>query len=134
MVGKTSLVSSVQFPSAQVPTQVSSQRSKRGISFINSLRSSLYQGNRSNSSTNLSVELSRLLIAEDAIYNSDCFFKLNGKDYPILFRLHRFFMCETATSVPSEALFSITGIILNEQKNNLNPLTKESMSIVENIL
>jgi hypothetical protein len=43
-------------------------------------------------------------------------------------------MCETATSVPSEALFSITGIILNEQKNNLNPLTLESMSIVENIL
>jgi hypothetical protein len=50
-------------------------------------------------------DLTRLLVGEDSVYNSNRFFEVNWKSYPIFSRLYRFFMCATVTSVPSEAHF-----------------------------
>ncbi|CAF1106158.1 unnamed protein product [Brachionus calyciflorus] len=50
------------------------------------------------------------------------FFKTFGNAYPCLSNVAKLLLSIPATSVPAESLFSIAGIIQNEQRNRLNPI------------
>ena len=58
------------------------------------------------------------------------FFKANSVSYPILTKIARGIFCITATSVPSECLFSSTGIQTN-LRNRLAPDTLENITFLK---
>lgn len=59
------------------------------------------------------------------------FFKVFTKNYPILSCIAKAIFCITASSVPSECLFSIIGIIQNELRNRLGPDVLEDITIIK---
>ena len=78
------------------------------------------------------MDVSRLVTDPDAKYNASQFYQKHGSMFPQLASLSKIILCVTATSVPSEALFSITGIIQNDQRNRLQPSTLDSISLIKN--
>ena len=54
--------------------------------------------------------------------------------YPILTKLARKYLCLPSTSVPSECLFSISGIIINEKRAALDPLNVDEIVFLHNNL
>ena len=59
------------------------------------------------------------------------FFKANSVSYPILTKIARGIFCITATSVPSECLFSSTGLIQTDLRNRLGPDTLENITFLK---
>ena len=57
---------------------------------------------------------------------------MNHPTFPILSSLAKKILSVTATSVPAESLFSIMGIIVDEQRNRLLPSTLDSISLIKN--
>jgi len=55
------------------------------------------------------------------------FWKLYHKNYPLLAQIARSLLCIVVTSVPSESMFSTTGVIQNETRNRLKPETLENI-------
>ena len=49
------------------------------------------------------------------------FFQYNSSQFPLLSQIAKELLCIPATSVPSESLFSMAGIIQNELRNRINP-------------
>ena len=52
--------------------------------------------------------------------------------YPILSRLCRKYLCLSSTSVPSESLFSIVGIKVNEKRAVLDPHNVDKIIFIHN--
>ena len=52
--------------------------------------------------------------------------------YPLLSKLCRKYLCLPSTSVPSESLFSIAGIIVNEKRAALDPYNVDKMIFLHN--
>ena len=62
------------------------------------------------------------------------FFKKFNKTYPLLTNMAKSIFCIVATSVPSESLFSHTGMVQTDLRNRLSPDTLENiMFIKENL-
>ena len=59
------------------------------------------------------------------------FFFNYEKKFPKLAKLAREILCVPATSVPSESLFSVTGIIHNEQRNRINPSLLNQLNFIK---
>ena len=74
------------------------------------------------------------LFAPGPRYNTHQFYKSYSLQFPILTKIAQSILIVTATSVPAESLFSITGIIQDEQRNSLQPACLEQISIVKNNL
>lgn len=53
--------------------------------------------------------------------NAMLFWRSHVTDYPQLHKLARFYLSISATSVPVEAMFSITGIMLNSKRSSMSP-------------
>jgi hypothetical protein len=62
------------------------------------------------------------------------FFKENKSKFPILNEIAKIIFSLTATSVPADSLFSISGIIQNDQRNRLNSKTVEMINVYKNSL
>ena len=54
--------------------------------------------------------------------------------YLVLSKLARKYLCLPSTSVPSECLFSITGIIINEKRAALDPFNVDEIVFLHNNL
>ena len=54
--------------------------------------------------------------------------------YPILSKLARKYLCLPSTSVPSECLFSISGLIVNEKRAALDPYIVDEIVFLHNNL
>ena len=59
------------------------------------------------------------------------FFFNFDKKFPELAKLSKEILCIPATSVPSESLFSITGIIQNDQRNRINPSLLNHLNFIK---
>ena len=59
------------------------------------------------------------------------FFKTNSVSYPILTKIARGIFCITATSVPSECLFSSTRLKHTDLRNRLAPNTLENVTLLK---
>ena len=59
------------------------------------------------------------------------FFKTFHANYPIQTCIALALFCITASSVPSESLFSIVGIIQNELRNRLAPEVLEDITFIK---
>ena len=53
------------------------------------------------------------------------------KKFPELSKLAKEILCVPATSVPSESLFSVTGIIQNDQRNCINPSLLNQLNFIK---
>ena len=59
------------------------------------------------------------------------FFLVNGNKFPMLKKIKNLFVT-TATSVPSDALFSAAGDVITANRNRLKPETAEMIIICKN--
>ena len=59
------------------------------------------------------------------------FFKKHCDDLPKLARVARIIMCVPSTSVPSESLFSIAGLIQNDLRNRLAPTSLNMLNFLK---
>ena len=55
------------------------------------------------------------------------FYKLNQNLFPILSKLAGFIFCTTASSVPSECVFSTAGQLINKKRTRLSPILAEDL-------
>jgi hypothetical protein len=62
------------------------------------------------------------------------FFKANQHKYPRLSKLAKFLFSITATSVPSEVLFSHSGNIVTDYRNRLDPFKVEQVVFIKDNL
>ncbi|CAK1597454.1 unnamed protein product [Parnassius mnemosyne] len=53
--------------------------------------------------------------------------------YPVLFKIAHKYLCIPATSVPSECLFSKTGILCNDRRNRLAPKKVDQILFLNSI-
>ena len=67
----------------------------------------------------------------DSKYHALLFFKYSSNKFPTLSKIARVLLCVPATSVPSESLLSISGIIKNDQRNRLKPDILEMLNIIK---
>ena len=66
--------------------------------------------------------------------DADCplmFYFYYEKKFPELSKLAKEILCVPATSVPSESLFSVTGIIQNDQRNRINPSLLNQLNFIK---
>jgi hypothetical protein len=71
---------------------------------------------------------------EVKLYGSLYFYKNYKDSYPLLTKIAKNLLTSTASSVPSEALFSKAGLTQTELRNRLTPDTLEKLVILkENI-
>lgn len=49
------------------------------------------------------------------------FWRMHANKFPTLQRLARYYLSISASSVPAESMFSITGLILNSRRSSLSP-------------
>ncbi len=69
---------------------------------------------------------------EDLVrYGSLLFYKHHHKSFPNLTKLAKIVLSVTATSVPSESLFSKAGITSNNLRNRLNPNLLEKLVFIK---
>lgn len=96
---------------------------------------------KSNSENNLDSELDRYFLQKIAIDETNeseieelgplYFFNIFEDSYPKLSKIAKIVFSITATSVPSEALFSQVGLIQTELRNRLNPNLLESLTLLK---
>ena len=55
------------------------------------------------------------------------FWQQYNKSFPLLSQVARSIFCIVVSSVPSESLFSIAGLIQTDQRNRLEPETLENL-------
>lgn len=63
--------------------------------------------------------------------NSLKFFDEFKSLFPRVAKIAKILLCIPASSVPAESLFSVTGIIQNEQRNRINPLLLNYVSLIK---
>ncbi len=61
--------------------------------------------------------LHKFKYSDSSNYNATLFYRKYESQFPLIARLARNFFSVPATSVPAESLFSIMGIIIDEQRN-----------------
>lgn len=59
------------------------------------------------------------------------FFKVCSQNFPCLSKVAKLLLCIPATSVPAESLFSIAGIIQDDQRNRLNPSLLDQLNFIK---
>lgn len=59
------------------------------------------------------------------------FFQKTESQFPILAQVARHLLCVPATSVPSESLFSVAGIIQDDQRNRLKPAMLNMLTFIK---
>ena len=65
------------------------------------------------------------------LYGPLYFFKKYNNSFPILSPIAKSFLSLMATSVPSESLFSQSGLIATELRNRLNPFLLEDLTLLK---
>ena len=55
------------------------------------------------------------------------FYELNQSIFPSLSRIAQLVFCTTASSVPSECVFSAAGQLINKKRTRLNPALAEDL-------
>lgn len=70
--------------------------------------------------------------SSDSKYNALEFYKLYVNQFPLLANVAKQYLSLTATSVPAESLFSVMGIIVDEQRNRLHPSVLDTISLIKN--
>ncbi len=66
----------------------------------------------------------------DSLNDKSCpleFYKNNQAFFPNLSEVAPFFFCTPASSVPSECIFSTSGLLINKKRTRLNPLLAEEL-------
>lgn len=66
----------------------------------------------------------------EQVDNPLAFWKANEKHFPLLSKLARKYLCVSASSVPVESMFSITGLILNGKRSQLAPCKLNYLTFV----
>ncbi len=79
---------------------------------------------------NFDISCSRY--SDSSNYNATLFYRKYESQFPLIARLARNFLWVPATSVPADSLFSIMGIIIDEQRNRLEPAVLDSISLIKN--
>jgi hAT family C-terminal dimerisation region len=64
--------------------------------------------------------------AEDGLL----FWQTHGINYPTLRKVACYYLCVSASSVPVESMFSITGLILNNKRSSLSPIKLNYLSFI----
>ena len=80
----------------------------------------------------IEFDVTNLTRTEDSRYKANLFYQLYETHFPTLSKIAVIVLCVTATSVPAEALFSISGIIQNEQRNRIQPSALNMITIIKN--
>ena len=91
----------------------------------------------------LSLELSKneIILAELKLYSTlkgslnehSCpllFYKINEHQLPNMAKISKMLFCITASSVPSECLFSKSGELISKKRTRLNPVLAEELLIL----
>ena len=85
------------------------------------------------SSDAVNDEISRYLASKPTpaqVDNPILFWKTNHQNFPLLSKLARKYLCVSASSVPVECMFSITGLILNGKRSQLAPYKQNYLTFV----
>ena len=67
----------------------------------------------------------------ESIYGPLIFFRYNKENFPILTYVTKAIFCVPATSVPSESLFSLAGLIQDDLRNRINPVLLEILTFIK---
>ncbi|RNA36186.1 zinc finger BED domain-containing 1-like [Brachionus plicatilis] len=116
-------------PTSQIPCEQRPKKSRRDLGdtgFLSTI-SDIQPVNITESSVDFKFEfkyyelLNYNFSEKNTIYKPLDFYRHFKKEIPILSQVCELIYCVTATSVPSENLFSNAGLVQNEQRNRMEP-------------